>query len=311
MRLVCTQQEGEGDLGRLSVCNHRSILNHSHVMIMNFVLQHHLQWLFLVSILLEILFIHRQRIQYSWCESCASFGVAIGYILSGLLFKAIPLTVYEWVWNFRLVSIDFTQFSDYMLLFLGIEFFYYWYHRSTHRIRWFWVTHLVHHSPEYFNLSAAYRLGWTSIISGHFIAFLPLAWLGFPPGSIMLGVSLNLLYQFWIHTELVPKLGMLEWILNTPSHHRVHHASNDRYLDCNYGGMLIIFDRLFGTCVEENPDVPCRYGLTQPIRSNHPITIAFSGWTALMQDLSQAQTHGERLNYLIRRPDWRPKRKLS
>jgi sterol desaturase/sphingolipid hydroxylase (fatty acid hydroxylase superfamily) len=278
---------------------------------MHFILQHHLQWIFLTAILIEILIIQRQHLAYSWRETRASVGVAIGHFLSGLLFKAIPLTVYTWVWNFRIGSIELTQLSDYLWLFLGIEFCYYWYHRSTHRIRWFWATHLVHHSPEYFNLSVASRLGWTNIMSGHFIFFIPLVWLGFPPSAILIGISLNLLYQFWMHTELLPKFGILEWVFNTPSHHRAHHASNDRYIDCNYGGVLIVFDRLFGTFVEENANDPCRYGLTQPMRSNHPMTIAFSGWRSLIQDLSQAQSHWERLQYLILPPDWRPDRKID
>lgn len=276
---------------------------------MHFILQHHLQWIFLTAMLLEMLIIQRQHMTYSWRETRLSVGVAIGHFISGILFKIIPLTVYAWVWNFRIETIEFTQFTDYVWLFLGIEFCYYWYHRSTHRIRWFWATHLVHHTPEYFNLSVTSRLGWTNIISGHFIFFIPLVWLGFPPSAVLVGISLNLLYQFWLHTELLPKFGILEWVFNTPSHHRAHHASNDRYIDCNYGGVLIIFDRLFGTFVEETADDPCRYGLTQPIRSNHPVTIAFAGWRSLLQDLSQAQSHWERIQYLILSPNWRPDRK--
>jgi sterol desaturase/sphingolipid hydroxylase (fatty acid hydroxylase superfamily) len=118
----------------------------------------------------------------------------------------------------------------------------------------------------------------------------------------MIGLSLNLLYQFWLHTELVPKLGVLEWVLNTPSHHRVHHASNACYCDRNYGGILIIFDRLFGTFGEELPAVPCRYGLTVPVRSHHPVTIALSGWRSLWQDLAQVQNGWERWRYLIMPP---------
>ncbi len=278
---------------------------------MNFILQNHLQWLFFIAILLEIVIIQRKQIAYSWRETSASFVVAIGHFISAVLFKIIPFTVYTWVWQHRIATIELNHVTDYLWLFLGIEFCYYWYHRSTHRIRWFWATHLVHHSSEYFNFSAAYRLGWTAPISGHFIFFTPLAWLGFPPLAILVTLSLNLLYQFWVHTELVPKLGILEWVFNTPSHHRVHHAFNDRYIDCNYGGVLIVFDRLFGTFVEETDEEPCRYGLTQPIRSNNPVKIAFAGWRSLWQDLSQAQTLRERIQYLILPPNWRPDRKIN
>jgi len=128
-------------------------------------------------------------------------------------------------------------------LFVSSEFLYYWHHRASHRVRWLWATHSVHHSPTRLNLTAAIRLGWTGSISGSFVFFLPLAWIGFHPLMIVGMLSVNLLYQFFIHTELSPRLGPLEWVLNTPDHHRVHHASNDACLDKNYGGILIVFDR--------------------------------------------------------------------
>ncbi len=123
----------------------------------------------------------------------------------------------------------------------------------------------------------------------------------------MFGVlSLNLLYQFWLHTTWVPKLGWLEYVLNSPSHHRVHHAANLDYLDANYGGVLIVFDRLFGTCIVEREDLPCRYGLVKPLRSNNPFVFNFHEWRALGSDLRQARDWRERWNHLFGPPGWRP-----
>jgi sterol desaturase/sphingolipid hydroxylase (fatty acid hydroxylase superfamily) len=172
-----------------------------------------------------------------------------------------------------------------VLLFLGQEFCYYWFHRCSHRVRWLWVSHAVHHSPNQLNLSAAYRFGWTGRLSGTAMFFVPLVWLGFPPPVVFATLSLNLLYQFWLHVDWIPKLGPLELVFNTPSHHRVHHAANAEYLDANYGGVLIIFDRLFGTLRLERDETPCRYGLVEPLRSNNPVWIAFHEWIALVRDL--------------------------
>ncbi len=123
-----------------------------------------------------------------------------------------------------------------------------------------------------------------------------------------IAVALNLLYQFWLHAEWIPRLGWLEYVLNTPSHHRVHHAANLEYLDHNYGGVLIIWDRLFGTFVAERDDLPCRYGLVQPLRSNNPVIIAFHEWAALVGDLRHAGSWRDRWSYLVEPPGWQPDR---
>jgi hypothetical protein len=134
----------------------------------------------------------------------------------------------------------------------------------------------------------------------------PLVWLGFDPVPVLIANTLNLLYQFWLHTEWVPKLGWLEYVLNTPSHHRVHHAANPEYLDRNYGGVFIIFDRIFGTFVAERDDLPCRYGLVKPLRSNNPVVIGFHEWIALASDLRRARSWRDRWSHLFGPPGWRP-----
>lgn len=275
---------------------------------MQYVLTYHLYWFFLGLILIELMLTqHSNRYRYSGKESLASLGVAIGHFVTEAMFKAIELGALLWIWDHRLFTLPLNHGWNVLLLFLGIEFFYYWHHRATHRVRWMWATHSVHHSPEHFNLSAAYRLGWTSWLSGNIVFFIPLVWLGFHPIAVLTGLSLNLLYQFWIHTELVPKLGPLEWFLNTPSHHRVHHASNREYIDRNYGGVLIVFDRLFGTFAEERHSNPPRYGLTHPLRSHNPFVIALSEWRRLFKDLRMAPTWGQRFKVAFYSPDWHPK----
>ena len=193
-----------------------------------------------------------------------------------------------------------------LLLFVSLEFFYYWFHRSSHTVRWFWNTHSVHHSPNHFTLAAAYRLGWLGKFAGATIFFTPMALLGFEPTTILVALQLNLLYQFWIHAEWIPKLGGLEFVLNTPSAHRVHHASNPEYLDANYGGVLIVFDRLFGTYIAERDDVPCRYGLVTPVTTYNPVRINFQPWIGMAKDVASARSLGEAWMFLFGAPGWRP-----
>lgn len=257
----------------------------------------------LSMIALEAILIRRSRkTTFSWQESLASLAIAVGHRATSAMFAVIPIGMYSFIWEHRLFTVSFNHAWSILLLFLGLEFFYYWYHRLSHEIRWLWATHAVHHSANFFNLSTTFRLGWTGSVSGHFLFFLPLCWLGFSPTAIALTLGINLLYQFWLHTELIPKLGWIEWIFNTPSHHRVHHASNPEYIDRNYGGVLIIFDRLFGTFTEECGDRPLVYGLTHPLRSHNPVKIAFHEWRRLVQDLKVAQSWGDRYQVIIGRP---------
>jgi sterol desaturase/sphingolipid hydroxylase (fatty acid hydroxylase superfamily) len=166
-------------------------------------------------------------------------------------------------------------------------------HRADHRVRWLWATHSVHHSPENLNLSAAYRLGWTARLSVAPIFFAPLVLLGFPPVAVGGALAANLFYQFWLHAPWMPRLGPLEWVLNTPAHHRLHHASNAEYLDKNFGGVLIVFDRLFGTFVAETPSIEIRYGLVQPPGSYNPFLIGLHEWRAMGRDLVRSRSWQE------------------
>lgn len=226
---------------------------------------------------------------HDWRESATSFGVALGQHVARALEAGVVAIPFFVAYDHRLFDVSPTDPLGLMALFLGSEFLYYWQHRASHRIRWMWATHAVHHSATRLNLTAAIRLGWTGSISGNFLFFLPLALLGFHPAAIVAMLGANLLYQFFIHTELAPRLGPLEWILNTPRHHRVHHASNESCLDRNYGGVLIIFDRLFGTFAEPPQAEPLRYGLVGAAPSYNPIAIALGQWIAMLHDTRKAR----------------------
>ncbi len=248
-------------------------------------------------------FVRRQS--YDWRAYAASVVDAIGRRAIDGLGLSIAAPVFAWAYAHRLMDIPLSTVQAFVLLFFGQEFFYYWYHRAAHRVRWFWATHSVHHSPNELTLASAVRLGWTGKLTGTVVFFAPLVWLGFPPMAVVAALAINLLYQFWIHATWIPKLGPLEWIFNTPSHHRVHHGSNAEYLDCNYGGVLIIFDRLFGTFVEERSDIVIRYGLTEPVHSYNPLYIALHGWIRLGRDVYASASWKERL-LIVLGPPGRP-----
>ena len=243
---------------------------------------------------------------YDFKEAAASLAVTAGRLALNVVPLSIAFPFGWWLYEHRIWSPTLDSFAGFAVLFIGIEFFYYWFHRASHRVRWFWANHGVHHSPNSINFSAAYRLGWTSRIGGSLLFFLPLAWLGYPPPVVVAAFAVNLLYQFWIHAEWIPKLGPLEGILNTPSAHRVHHAANLEYLDANYGGVLMIFDRMFGTYIPERDDLPCRYGLVTPLRTYNPFKIAFFYWVEIFRDLRKARSPRDVAGYLFGPPGWAP-----
>ncbi|MEZ5728881.1 MAG: sterol desaturase family protein [Burkholderiaceae bacterium] len=242
---------------------------------------------------------------YDW----PAMGVSVVDMVARNLLRLVPVpfmgAAFEWLWAHRLFTLPLEGLGSFAILFLAQELFYYGYHRAAHRVRWFWATHAVHHSPNQLNLAAAYRLGLTGKFTGTLLFFMPLVWLGFSPEVVVATLSLNLLYQFWLHATWIPRLGWLEWVLNTPSSHRVHHASNLCYLDANYGGVLIVFDRLFGTYVAERDDEPCVYGWVKPIRSRNPLKVEFTTWVALARDLARARSVREVLGLLLGPPGWR------
>lgn len=240
--------------------------------------------------------------RYDWRAFAATLGDVAGRRAIDALGLSLATPLIAWAWEHRLTTLPLDTASAVAVLFIGQEFCYYGYHRAAHRVRWFWATHAVHHSPNELTLASAVRLGWSGKLTGTALFFTPLMWLGFPPLAVLGCVAANLLYQFWLHATWIPKLGPLEWVLNTPSHHRVHHGSNPEYLDCNFGGVLIVFDRLFGTFVEARQDIVIRYGLTTPVTTYNPVAIALHEWKALALDFGRAPTLAAKLRLLLGPP---------
>lgn len=196
------------------------------------------------------------------------------------------------------------QWWAWVLLFVLDDFIYYWFHRANHEVRLLWAGHVPHHSSQKLNLGTALRQGVTERVH-KYIFWLPLPLLGFDPVMIFVIIGLNLFYQFWVHTELVRRLPAgVEFFFNTPSHHRVHHASNVRYLDCNLGGVLIVWDRLFGTFSAERDEDPPAYGLTHNIGTFNPLRVAFGEYIGLVKDCRSASDWSDRWRYLVLAPGW-------
>ncbi len=194
-----------------------------------------------------------------------------------------------------------------LLALLACDFAYYWEHRIAHQVRLLWTQHAVHHSSREMNIVVGIRFGPFEGFASALLHF-PLVLLGFPPALIFFGILVVLAYQTWIHTELIGKLGPLDGILNTPANHRVHHGCDDKYIDKNYGGILIIWDRLFGTfqAEEETP----RYGLKRDYDSVNPLSVWISEWPVLFADLNRSKSFAESWMYLFGKPGWTPKSEI-
>ena len=263
--------------------------------------------IFLAAIGLEALY-YRIALKraYGWLITASNLVVAVGRLASEAVTKSMIVVVYVAAYELRPVDIPMDRWESWVALFVAVELAYYWLHRYSHQIRWMWALHSVHHSAQQITFSVAYRLGWTNIVSGPWLFLIPVCWIGFDPRAVGFMYAANLLYQFWLHTEAVPKLGFLEWFLNTPSHHRVHHAIEPEYLDRNYGGVLIVWDRVFGTFSEERDGARRTYGLVRQIDTLNPVKIAFAEWVVMFRDLRRARSLSEFTGYLFGPPGWRP-----
>ncbi len=187
------------------------------------------------------------------------------------------------------------------------DFIYYWWHRASHRVRWLWADHVNHHSSQHYNLSTALRQSWSGNFTPGLFFRAPLVLLGFPIPIIVFVHGLNLVYQFWIYTEAIGKLPRaIEAVMNTPSHHRVHHATNPDYLDSNYAGVFIIWDRMFGTFVPERAEDPVRYGIVHNIATFNVLKIAAHEWIGMFADLARAKSLRDAFCYVFAPPGWSP-----
>lgn len=258
---------------------------------------------FLALVVLEAVAAARMRQDlYEVKDTAASLTMGVGNVLVNLVAKGIAFNAYAFLFRFAPVKLGFVWWV-WILGFFADEISYYWFHRASHECRLFWASHVVHHSSQRYNLGTALRQTWTgSLMTFIFWLWMPLV--GFQPVMILTLQSISLLYQFWIHTEIVRSLGPLEGILNSPSHHRVHHASNPRYIDRNHGGTLIVWDRLFGTFEPEDLSDRPVYGLTTNIHTYNPVRIAFHEWVDIARDLRRARDWRERRHYVLGRPGW-------
>ena len=261
--------------------------------------------LFLLFIGIEWLVARARRRQvYRLADAIGDLGCGVGQQVVVVFVQAALLAVYAAVYErYRLHAFAAGSLAPWLLAFVAVDFVYYWWHRLSHRVNLLWAAHVVHHQSEDYNLAVALRqaIG-TTFTTLPF--YLPLAVLGVPPIVYATMESFSTLYQFWIHTELVGKLGPLEWFLNTPSHHRVHHAVNPRYLDRNYGAIFIVWDRLFGTFAEER-EAPV-FGTVKPLGSFNPLWAQVAYWGELWQKARALPRWRDRLRLLFASPDWPP-----
>jgi sterol desaturase/sphingolipid hydroxylase (fatty acid hydroxylase superfamily) len=244
----------------------------------------------------------RRRL-YEVKDTAASLTMGVGNLVVNLLAKVLQFSIFTALHRFAIFHIGY-QWWAWALIFFADDFSYYWFHRVSHESRFFWASHVVHHSSQRYNLSTALRQTWTGSFMG-FIFWLWMPVIGFPPAMIMTIGAISLLYQFWIHTELIRTLGPLERFLNTPSHHRVHHGSNAKYIDRNHGGTLIVWDKLFGTFEPEDPADAPRFGLTTNINTYNPVRIAFHEWVDMARDVWNARGWRNKLRYAFGNPAWR------
>jgi sterol desaturase/sphingolipid hydroxylase (fatty acid hydroxylase superfamily) len=268
--------------------------------------------LFLASMWLEYALLKRRHADhadhadkvssYERHDLQTSLGLGIGNVVVSGLFKGVVLAIGYVLYEHRLFEIGQSVWAWVALFFIE-DFCYYLYHRSHHEVRCLWAAHVNHHSSQSYHLGTALRQSFTTPLTG-FWFWLPLPLLGFHPLMVMTQQAISLLYQFWLHTELVGRLGPLEWIFNTPSHHRVHHASNPRYLDTNHAGILIIWDRLFGSFVPENQAEPPRYGLTQNLKEQRLMHAAFHEWQAIWADVRSVPSLRHKLAYIFGPPGY-------
>lgn len=248
-----------------------------------------------------------KRASFEPRDSAASLVMGLGNTIFGALLGFIGFGWAMWVHQYRVFDIGWSVWA-FALCFVLDDFVYYWSHRGAHRVRWWWADHVVHHSSQHYNLTTALRQPWFGVLTLKFVVFGSwLAWLGFHPAMIGFVSALNLIYQFWIHTEAIGRLHpWVEAVMNTPSHHRVHHATNPRYLDKNYAGVFIIWDRLFGTFEAESEAEPCRYGIVRNLGTFNPLTVSLHEWWGILKDLWTAKSWRARALFLLAPPGWSP-----
>ncbi len=263
--------------------------------------------LFIAAILAELAWIawRRRGGRYETRDAVTSLIMGAGNVAEGLLLGFVAWAFLMTLWALTPLDLG-TSWWVVALCFVLDDLRYYWVHRFGHRIRWVWASHVNHHSSQHYNLTTALRQTWTGTFTFMIVMRAPLVLLGFHPAMVLFCGGLNLIYQFWIHTEAIGKLPRwVEAVMNTPSHHRVHHGRNPRYLDANYAGVFIIWDRLFGTFVTELDSEKPDYGLVQNLGTFNPLRVAFHEWLAIWRDVTQpGLSLRDRVMYAVAPPGW-------
>ncbi|MFW8635764.1 sterol desaturase family protein [Cribrihabitans pelagius] len=262
---------------------------------------------FIAAILAEILWITLKKRggRYETRDAATSLIMGAGSVAEGLLLGFLAWGFLMFLW--RLTPLDLgTSAWALVLCFVLDDLRYYWVHRLGHRVRWVWASHVNHHSSQHYNLTTALRQTWTGTFTFMIIVKAPMVLLGFHPALVLFVGGLNLIYQFWIHTEAISRLPRwFEAVMNTPSHHRAHHGRNPRYLDCNYAGVFIIWDKMFGTFVPEQDRDKPDFGLVRNIASFNPLRVAFHEWAGMFADMRQpGLSWRQRLAYALAPPGY-------
>ncbi|WP_409429321.1 sterol desaturase family protein [Mycobacterium sp. SMC-11] len=237
-------------------------------------------------------------------DAWASISMGLVSMATTAAWKFIALLGYAAIYSYVAPwQLSPTRWYTWVIALVGVDLLYYTYHRIAHRIRLIWATHQAHHSSRYFNFATALRQKWNN--SGEILMWIPLPLLGIPPWMVFASFSVSLVYQFWVHTERIDKLPRaVEFVFNTPSHHRVHHGMDPEYLDRNYGGILIIWDRMFGSFAPER--FRPHYGLTKPVDTFNIVTLQFHEYASIIADVRSATRWRDRLGYIFGPPGWQP-----
>ena len=260
--------------------------------------------LFVLLILLEMMWAKRRApTAYEPRDTLTSLLLGLGSTAVGIAVAGSLYAAATWLYQWRIYTFGW-QWWVWGLAFVLDDLGYYIGHRLGHRVRWFWASHVNHHSSQHYNLSTALRQTWTGPVALSFLFRIPLALAGFHPAMLATCAGFNLIYQFWIHTETIGRCPRwFEWLMNTPSHHRVHHATNPRYLDRNYAGVFMLWDRLFRSFTPEDAADPARYGITRQLGSFNLLWAAFHEWIAIGSDVWRAPWRAK-LGYVWRVPGW-------
>jgi len=263
--------------------------------------------LFLIFMLLEYLYLKIQgRSLHRYNDSVTSLSMGLLLLLSDALLKAYTFMVFIYLWeNFRIFDFGISEVATWVTFFFLVDFCYYWFHRTAHEVNFLWGAHVGHHQSEEYNLTASLRQS-AFQYAFSWVFYLPLALLGCPPAAFLILFIALKLYQFWLHTQAIDRIPFIEGILSTPSSHRVHHAKNPIYIDRNYGGTLVVWDRMFNSWQPELADQPCHYGTTHPLKTLNPIQGNLQHWSMLAKDTIKTEKWSDKVRLWFKPTGWRP-----